>query len=1251
MILKANYSFEPTKKTKLMNQLRVSLIAIVLCIANVCTGQVPILTYSINNFGQVQLEIESKADEYYLLTARHEPGLSFESITSMTLGTGSNLFISEPVGAYGQANYKVTAHSIANPDDSDGDGIDDITEFNNMPSQSPLNFADEIPINDGTTALTSAEDYTELAVVSEDIPWAPFLNNREFAKFAIINQETDNPEIYFINSKTHAIHADFLATIPDYQGGATTGEIVFNPNELLPNGAIGSYSFNYSFGSAFSFNYTQRTFELLAANMPYLQNNFVHFIGDIGEADYNNDFKPDYVGSRISVVLESEFFADVDYLPFNQAEGFGFFKLMTLNENPGSRDIVLYEALPNSLPRVGGIITSVVQTPLSHVNLRAIQDNVPNSYIKDPLLIDSIADLLGKYVYYKVDQEGYEIREASLEEVNEWYENIRPTEAQIPERDLSFTEILPLDEIEFEMATAFGAKCSNVATMRSFGFPDGTIPNGFGIPFYYYDEFMKFNGFYPKVESMISDADFISDLQTRIDMLKDFRKEIKDADMPAWMLDSLQEMHDAFPEGTNVRCRSSTNNEDLPGFSGAGLYTSKTQYLDEGHISKSIKQVYASMWNFRAFDERDFYRVDHFIAAMGVLCHPNYQDEKSNGVGVSIDPIYQTANTFYLNTQVGEALITNPEANQIPEEILLNEDPNEGFFVLRYSNLVGANQLVMTEAHLDELRSYLTVIHDEFEILYNVVGAEGFGMDIEYKVTVDDQLIIKQARPWVSFWAEIKSNFDLAAEEIIEPINSSGLGDSELVTVKIGNRGLRDMKDFEIALLLDDQLIETLSVNDELSPQSSGEFQFTTPLDFSMIGDYNLTAIVSHEMDGYSKNDTLRTVVSNLYFLEGELVAEIGSVGCGEEITVKATVTNLGESSFVNTEIEVVVNGMIVDTINYEFNIPYLAEVDIVFSVIDNLVQEGNEITLNLLRVNGVPDAIQSNNSSTITSDLNSDFDFIVLVINADDYPVESSWEIIDESNNETIGSGALSPGDLTVSIEYCVNYNSCYKLIFYDDYSDGICCQFGEGDFSVLSSTGDILVENNGEFGASVEESFCPNGVGCLLLAEADLVNASGENEADGMITVNVLNGTGPYEYSIDAGQNYQTENVFVNLIQGDYEVVVRETTFECTYSETVTLEFDLLDAVNDYSFDQIRLFPNPTANSFIIEMSDVNSTEPLNIEVYNSLGKLMNTRAASLSNGTLSAKVSLLDNASGTYIVKCYNANIEKYYKVIKL
>jgi hypothetical protein len=55
------------------------------------------------------------------------------------------------------------------------------------------------------------------------------------------------------------------------------------------------------------------------------------------------------------------------------------------------------------------------------------------------------------------------------------------------------------------------------------------------------------------------------------------------------------------------------------------------------------------------------------------------------------------------------------------------------------------------EGYLDEMRDYLTVIHDEFAKLYTASFDANFAMDIEYKITSDDRLIIKQARPWVSY--------------------------------------------------------------------------------------------------------------------------------------------------------------------------------------------------------------------------------------------------------------------------------------------------------------------------------------------------------------------------------------------------------------------------------------------------------------------------------------------------------------------
>ena len=423
---------------------------------------------------------------------------------------------------------------------------------------------------------------------------------------------------------------------------------------------------------------------------------------------------------------------------------------MDPDERPHSRDIVIYETLPNELPRVAGIISSVPQTPLSHVNLRALQDGIPNAYIADALDDDEISGLIDGYVHYAVTETGYTIRAATQAEVDAHYAASRPAEAQTPERDLTVTTITPLSDFGLDDWDSFGVKAANVAVLGTLEFPDGTVPDGFAVPFYFYDEFMKHNGLYDDIEKMLADADFQTDFDTQVDELKKLRKKIKKAETPEWIETALTAMHATFPEGTSLRYRSSTNNEDLLGFNGAGLYDSKTQHpeeTEEDGISKSLKQVYASLWNFRAFIERDFHRIDHMSTAMGVLVHPNYSDELVNGVAVSADPAYGTDDTHYVNSQVGEDLVTNPESNSVPEEGLLS--PGGTYTVVALSNQAPRGQLLLTGDQMSQLRRHLDAIHERFEELYGVEDGEQFAMEIEFKITSDNVLAIKQARPWI----------------------------------------------------------------------------------------------------------------------------------------------------------------------------------------------------------------------------------------------------------------------------------------------------------------------------------------------------------------------------------------------------------------------------------------------------------------------------------------------------------------------
>jgi len=599
----------------------------------------------------------------------------------------------------------------------------------------------------GTDRIPDRATFEKFSYKGFDVGRDGYLANLQFVKFCIDKANPKAPKIYFMNTANYRAHPPWMRMV-----GISTrerGAITYLPRLTNPSHKPGLYIVDFEPNDSYSCEEIRGFLKLLTQYMPLLKGRvaFHPLQGNI--ARYERE-KPQYAAAGIAVHLDSDVFKDISYLPLNSAEGYGLLRLMSRGDRPSARDVVIYRTLPNQMPRVAGVMTEVRQTPLSHVNLRAIQDRIPNAFIRNASKTKEIQSLIGDLVHFKVTPQGYKIRRATKLEVDRHLEKLRPQQAQTPARNLDAQKIRPLSDIAFAAADSFGVKTANLATLRMIKMP-ARVPDGYGVPFYFYDEFMKHNGLYDLVDGMLGRPEFKDqpDRAAQIERLKQLRLRIENAEVPSWMLKSLAEIQQQFGKQTSIRCRSSTNNEDLPGFSGAGLYDSYTHKPEEGHLAKSIKQVYASLWNFRAFDEREFYRIDHKTTAMGVLLHPRFDAEQANGVAVTDDVLYETSGNYYLNTQIGEDLVTNPDETSSPEEILLGWWKEDGHAIVRRSS-ASKDTLLLNASHRDAMRASLASIHSRFAKLYKKSkDDELFAMEVEYKVTRDGKLVIKQARPWV----------------------------------------------------------------------------------------------------------------------------------------------------------------------------------------------------------------------------------------------------------------------------------------------------------------------------------------------------------------------------------------------------------------------------------------------------------------------------------------------------------------------
>lgn len=99
----------------------------------------------------------------------------------------------------------------------------------------------------------------------------------------------------------------------------------------------------------------------------------------------------------------------------------------------------------------------------------------------------------------------------------------------------------------------------------------------------------------------------------------------------------------------------------------------------------------------------------------------------------------------------------------------------------------------------------------------------------------------------------------------------------------------------------------------------------------------------------------------------------------------------------------------------------------------------------------------------------------VALTLTFDNYPEETSWQILDGATVVASGGTYASQADgstLVVNVPLSVG---CYDFVISDTYGDGICCSYGNGSYSLVD--GGTTLASGGSFGSSESTAFCVGG------------------------------------------------------------------------------------------------------------------------------------------------------------------------------
>ncbi|HET9238330.1 MAG TPA: PEP/pyruvate-binding domain-containing protein [Oligoflexus sp.] len=510
---------------------------------------------------------------------------------------------------------------------------------------------------------------------------------------------------------------------------------------------------------------------------------------------------------------------DISYIPLHTGEAYGYLRLFPSNQDDLlPTDIPVFDELPLDLSVVAATITKAYQDTNSHINLKSKERNTPNMVLRDagPEQRD-LKRWLDQPVRLVVTTQGFSITASTDAEVQARY----AAKIKKPWLALKWQSTSSLSSFEsicpgraancLKASELFGSKAANLGFLKEV-FRDRTLPGaealsydpvplGFAVPLQFYKDFMDLPSnaaLKEKLSAFIElEKSGLMSSRDRSTQAEEIRQLILNAELPAQNLESiLNQARTQAPEIDKWKLRSSANAEDIDGFDGAGLhdsYSAKVSTKDNaehscklvldddpepGELPKmkvkpktfacAIKGVYASLWNKRAIEERNFARIDHASIAMGLAILPSYDTESpvvANSVVVTRVINSRDVYGYTLSIQKDNNTVTNPLPGSWSEQTIYavsGYDEPPSLTTLRFAKPLPESPVMTTTVLPRETTIQMALMARKVEEAYCRARGRSYypkscrtvswdaekpkSLDMEMKFLQNGEFVLKQVR-------------------------------------------------------------------------------------------------------------------------------------------------------------------------------------------------------------------------------------------------------------------------------------------------------------------------------------------------------------------------------------------------------------------------------------------------------------------------------------------------------------------------